>query len=198
MKSKVFFIQYKKNGSIYFRTILRIRLRYIKRKWLRALSNCQNWPARPFLSLWEFHFKLKLTIQISQILNIMHRGDGFSAKLLGKSIFDCQNVWSGHSPAGQFWLLESALSWDRESYICPKVTKMGSKIGHRIDYNGTGAVRRQRQLTQVPPYISHFHVPGKTGTFTLYSTFLSILWGRWSSSFTTTHKQSRITYILMA
>ena len=119
----------------------------------------------------------------------MHRGDGFSAKLLGKSIFDCQNVWSGHSPAGQFRLLESALSWDRENYICPKVTKMGSKIGHRIDYNGAGAVRRQRQLTQVPPapppsggggsvpYISHFHVPGKTGTFTLYSTFLSILWG---------------------
>ena len=86
---------------------------------------------------------------------------------------------------------------------------MGSKIGHRIDYNGAGAVRRQRKLTQVPPappsggggsvpYISHFHVPGKTGTFTLYSTFLSIQWGRWSSSFTTTHKHSRITYILMA
>ena len=82
---------------------------------------------------------------------------------------------------------------------------MGSKIGHRIDYNGVGALRRQRQLTQVlptppsppggsVPYISHFHVLGETGTFTLYSTFLSIRWGRWSSSFTNTHEHSRITY----
>ena len=42
-------------------------------------------------------------------------------------------------------------SSDRENYICPKVSKMGSKIGHRIDYNGVGALRRQRQLTQVLP-----------------------------------------------
>ena len=51
---------------------------------------------------------IKLTIQISQILNIMH----CTKKLvfpLGKSLF-CQNVWSGHCPAGQFWLLERALS----------------------------------------------------------------------------------------
>ena len=88
---------------------------------------------------------------------------------------------------------------------------MGSKSGHRIDYNGVGVLRRQRQLTQVlptsplrgegggsVPYISHFHVLGKTGTFTLYSTFLSIRWGRQSSSFINTHKHSRITYILMA
>ena len=139
----------------------------------------------------------------------MYKGDGFSAKRPGNSVFHCQNVWSGHSPAGQLWLLESALIWDRENYICPKVTKMGSKSSHRIDNNGVGALRRQRQLTQVlptspppggggggsVPYISHFHVLGKTGTFTLYSTFLSIpRWGRWSSSFTNTHKHSRITY----
>ena len=42
--------------------------------------------------------------------------------------------------------LESALSWDRENYICPKVTKMGFEIGHRIDYNGVGALRGQRYL----------------------------------------------------
>ena len=85
---------------------------------------------------------------------------------------------------------------------------MGSKIGHRLDYNGVGALRGQRQkknkkinpsTTPRPPggsvpYISHFHVLEKTGTFTLYSTFLSIRWGRWSSSFTNTHKHSRITY----
>ena len=39
---------------------------------------------------------------MSQILNIMYKGDGFSAKRPGKSVFHCQNVWSGHSPAGQF------------------------------------------------------------------------------------------------
>ena len=37
-------------------------------------------------------------------------------------------------------------SWDRENYNCLKVTKMGSKIGHRIDYNGEGALRGQRQI----------------------------------------------------
>ena len=33
----------------------------------------------------------------------------FSAKTLGKSLFHGQNDWSGHVPAGQLWLLESAL-----------------------------------------------------------------------------------------
>ena len=32
------------------------------------------------------------------------------------------------------------LGW-RKLYICPKVTKMGSIMGHRIDYNGVGALR---------------------------------------------------------
>ena len=44
----------------------------------------------------------------------------------------------------------------RKLNICPKVTKMGSIIGHRIDYNGVGALRgqwhiRSKKLTQVPP-----------------------------------------------
>ena len=34
--------------------------------------------------------------------------------------------------------------------ICPKVTKMGSIVGHRIDYNGVGVPRGQR------------HIPSKT------------------------------------
>ena len=38
------------------------------------------------------------------------------------------------------------LSWDRENYISPKVTKMGSIIGHRIDYNGVGVLRGQRHI----------------------------------------------------
>ena len=31
-----------------------------------------------------------------------------------------------------------------KSHICPNVTKMGSIIGHRIDYKGIGALRGQR------------------------------------------------------
>ena len=33
----------------------------------------------------------------------------FQQKLLEKSVFYCQNDWSGYGPAGQFWLLERAL-----------------------------------------------------------------------------------------
>ena len=41
-------------------------------------------------------------------------------------------------------------------HICPKVTKMGSIVGHRVDYNRvTGSERpaghTQQILTQVPP-----------------------------------------------
>ena len=39
------------------------------------------------------------------------------------------------------------LGW-RKLHICPKVTKMGSIIGHKIDYNGVGALRGQRAHTQ--------------------------------------------------
>ena len=31
----------------------------------------------------------------------LQRGDGFSAKLHGKSLFHCQKVWSSHGQAGQ-------------------------------------------------------------------------------------------------
>ena len=41
-----------------------------------------------------------LPIQISQILHIMLKGDGFSAKSLGKRLL--------HGPTGQFWLTEIA------------------------------------------------------------------------------------------
>ena len=37
----------------------------------------------------------------------MPQGDGFSAKTLGKSLFDCQNDWSGNGLAGQLLLLET-------------------------------------------------------------------------------------------
>ena len=38
------------------------------------------------------------------------------------------------------------LSWDLENVHLPKVTKMGSIIGHRIDYNGVGAPRGQQHI----------------------------------------------------
>ena len=38
----------------------------------------------------------------------------------------------------------------RKLNICPKVIKMESIIGHRIDYNGPAA-HTQQKLTQVPP-----------------------------------------------
>ena len=34
----------------------------------------------------------------------------------------------------------------RENYIFPKVNKMGSILGNRIDYNGIGVLRGQRHI----------------------------------------------------
>ena len=42
--------------------------------------------------------------------------------------------------------MESAKLGSRKLHICPKVTKMGSIIGHRIDYDGVGALRGQRHI----------------------------------------------------
>ena len=53
---------------------------------LRALSICQNWAARLLPLQWCFRFQSKLSSQISQILNSMHKRNGFSAQTLGKLI----------------------------------------------------------------------------------------------------------------
>ena len=37
----------------------------------------------------------------------------FQQNLLEKALFIRQNVWFGHGPADQFWLLESALREDK-------------------------------------------------------------------------------------
>ena len=47
---------------------------------------------------------------------------------------------------GKFVKLESDKVGIAKIHICPKVTKMGSIIGHRIDYNGVGALRDQRHI----------------------------------------------------
>ena len=46
-------------------------------------------------------------------------------------------------------IFNSLLEWNSVleiSDICPKVTKMGSIVGHRIDYNGVGVLRSQRHI----------------------------------------------------
>ena len=52
-------------------------------------------------------------------------------------------------------------SWYREKlHICQKVTKIGSIIGHRIDYNGVGALRGQRHVSSKnqPKYLPGFEL----------------------------------------
>ena len=41
----------------------------------------------------------------------------------------------------------------RKLHICPKVTKMGSIMSHRIDYNGVRALRGQRHIP-IPEFVS--------------------------------------------
>ena len=53
-----------------------------------------------------------------------NQGDGFSAKPLGKRLFHFQNAWSGHGPAGQFWLMESAVK------LCLHYTVMAFSCRH--------------------------------------------------------------------
>ena len=114
---------------------------------LRALFICQlfvrtQWPPRPFGRRNEnFSFNQNyLSRSGNKILNSMHEGNRFSAKTFGKSPFHSQNDWSGHCPAGQFWLLESALSfyngYFRDSLWPKKLFDVrglfGSKIKERI------------------------------------------------------------------
>ena len=47
----------------------------------------------------------------------------------------------------------------RKLHICPKVTKIGSIIGHRIDHNWVGALRRQRH-TPFPEKFTQVSSPG--------------------------------------
>ena len=51
-----------------------------------------------------------------------------------------------NSPGGGRCVNRKLQSWDREDYIFPKVTEMGSIFGHRIDYNGVGVLRGQRHI----------------------------------------------------
>ena len=60
--------------------------------------------------------------------------------------------WPHYIPPLETTLIRSGcinrkwLSWDRENYIFQKVTKMGSIIGQKVDYNGVGALRGQRHI----------------------------------------------------
>ena len=46
----------------------------------------------------------------------------------------------------QFIKIKVTKLGSRVLHICPEVTKMRSIIGHRIDYNGVGALRGQRYI----------------------------------------------------
>ena len=53
---------------------------------------------------------------------------------------------------GQFMKIESdSILVSRKLQICPKVTKMGSTIGHRIVIIGVGALRCQRHIPSKNP-----------------------------------------------
>ena len=47
---------------------------------------------------------------------------------------------------GQFIKEKVTMLGSQKLHICSKVTKMGSIIGHRIDYNGVGALTGQRHI----------------------------------------------------
>ena len=60
--------------------------------------------------------------------------------------------------------LTTCTSWDHENDVCPKVTKMGSRISHRIDFNGVEVLRGQQHKPSKnwPKYPSSAH-PGWKG-----------------------------------
>ena len=60
---------------------------------------------------------------------------------MGCSAFNLKNG-SIHKKESDYGKLGS-----RKLHICPKVTEVGSIIGHRIDYNGAGALRCQQHKT---------------------------------------------------
>ena len=64
---------------------------------LGALSICQTIPVALGISL-----LIKSIHQISQILNNLYKGDGFSAKSVLKKAYFIVKMTSGHGSAGQF------------------------------------------------------------------------------------------------
>ena len=46
-----------------------------------------------------------------------------------------------------FFIQVTKLGSSQKLHICPKVIKMESITGHRIDYNGVGALRGQRHIS---------------------------------------------------
>ena len=64
----------------------------------------------------------------------MPQGDGFSAKTLGKSLFDCQNDWSGNGLAGQFWLLENSSYYYSSCYLLPSCVLQALRFTGKLKY----------------------------------------------------------------
>lgn len=43
--------------------------------------------------------------------------------------------------------LKVTSTWDLKYYVCPKVTKMGSLVYHRINFYGSGILRDQWHIS---------------------------------------------------
>ena len=92
--------------------------------------------------------------------------------------------------------LSSALEITND--ICPKVTKMGSIVGHRIDYNGVGVLRRQRHIPSktwpkyppfLPPGLDAASENAKIGWQKLHGLQAGSKWPYWRSEVTEVHAE---------
>ena len=73
-------------------------------------QDCAHWQRKIQGSL----SVILLPLSPASLTHSMHKGNPFSSKTLGKSLFHFQNDQSGHGLAGRFSLLESAFSHSRE------------------------------------------------------------------------------------
>ena len=81
----------------------------------------------------------------------MHKGDGFSAKTLGKKLFHCQNDCSSHGPADQFrfWkALKTYHSWRADSKSCGFICRV-----HRIRVDGSRIRKEKAADSKVSGYV---------------------------------------------
>ena len=97
--------------DIYMVTVVAPYFKFLNQRYISANTPKSNEPA---IYLSQRYIPNNVTLKTQKRVafydRIMHKGDGFSAKTLGKKLFHCQNDCSSHGPAGQFRLLESTLS----------------------------------------------------------------------------------------
>ena len=67
-----------------------------------SILNLSEMTGQPIPIIMRILVLIKTNIQVSQMLNIVHKGNGFSAKPLGKCRLYLKNVWFSLGLAGQF------------------------------------------------------------------------------------------------